>query len=501
MNTAGSGLFQNCCQIIKKWGEEMNIENVITWLNKNQGYNLDSDYYTRIAMWADWWKGYHRPFHQFQEVNSDNTVKKRELYTLKMAKKVCEDWAAILLNEKTEIVIKDSHSSEFLFGKDGIGGIFNANDFWQQANALMEKAFYSGTGAILVRIENIQADGEQVRAGEKTAIRFEYLSAQHIIPLTVRNGQIVEAAFVSEVLEKGKSYIYLEEHLLEGGKYVIHNKYFSNQNESLKEEPLPEGIAEEFRTNSEIPLFAIVRPNVVNHFSGNLGLGMSIYADAIDCLKGVDLAFNNFCRDLKLGGKKVFMNQSLVQHDEKGNVITPDDVAQQLFMTVGDEVTMDENTLIHEFNPDLRTAANKEAVQAQLDYLSFKVGFGTKHYQFNAGSVVTATQYNGDKQELIQNASKHYIAVEKFLQQICQAVLWAGHEIMGQNELKPDTQMSVNFEDSYIIDKESERQRDLQEVRDGLMQKFEYRMKWYGETEEEAKAILETQAEGLKFEE
>lgn len=480
----------------------MQIEKVISWLNKNQGYNLNSEYYKRIEIWADWWRGYYKPFHQFREMSSDKSIINRDLYTLNMAKKTCEDWAAILLNEKTEIVIKDSHSSEFLIGKDGIGGVFNDNDFWQQANALMEKAFYSGTGAILVRIENIQADGEKVVASEKTAIRFEYLSAQHIIPLTVRNGQIVEAAFVSEVLEKGKEYIYLEEHRLDGGKYVIHNKYFSTKHKTLKEEPLPAGIAKEFRTNSEIPLFAIVRPNIVNHYSNNLGLGMSIYADAIDCLKGVDLAFNNFCRDLKLGGKKVFMNQSLVQFDEHGNAITPDDVAQQLFTTVGDEVTMDENTLIHEFNPDLRTAANKEAVQAQLDYLSFKVGFGTKHYQFNAGSVVTATQYNGDKQELIQNASKHYIAVEKFLQQICRAVLWAGKAIIGDTALKPDTEMSVNFEDSYIIDKESERQRDLQEVRDGLMQKYEYRMKWYGETEEDAKAILETQqANALQFEE
>ena len=479
----------------------MQIEKIISWLNKHQGYNLNSEYYNRIAIWSDWWKGYHKPFHQFREMSSDKSIIQRDLYTLNMAKKTCEDWAAILLNEKTEIVIKDSHSSEFLLGKDGTGGIFNENDFWQQANALMEKAFYSGTGAILVRIENMQLDGEKVVSGDKTAIRFEYLSAQHIIPLTVRNGQIVEAAFVSEVLNKGKEYIYLEEHMLDGGKYVIRNKFFSTKHKTLKEEPVPEGIVEEFRTNSEIPLFAIVRPNIVNHYSNNLGLGMSIYADAIDCLKGVDLAFNNFCRDLKLGGKKVFMNQSLVQFDEHGNAITPDDVAQQLFTTVGDEVTMEENTLIHEFNPDLRTAANKEAVQAHLDYLSFKVGFGTKHYQFNAGSVVTATQYNGDKQELIQNASKHYIAVEKFLQQVCQAVLWAGNAIIGDKAIKPDTQISVNFEDSYIIDKESERQRDLQEVRDGLMQKYEYRMKWYGESEEEAKAILETQANGLQFEE
>lgn len=47
--------------------------------------------------------------------------------------------------------------------------------------------------------------------------------------------------------------------------------------------------------------------------------------------------------------------------------------------------------------------------------------------------------------------------------------------------------MTIQFEDSYIIDKESERERDRQDVRDGFMQKWEYRMKWFGEDEETAK--------------
>lgn len=47
----------------------------------------------------------------------------------------------------------------------------------------------------------------------------------------------------------------------------------------------------------------------------------------------------------------------------------------------------------------------------------------------------------------------------------------------------PETAVTVQFEDSYVIDKESERLRDQQEVRDGLLQKWEYRMKWYGEDE------------------
>ena len=80
------------------------------------------------------------------------------------------------------------------------------------------------------------------------------------------------------------------------------------------------------------------------------------------------------------------------------------------------------------------------------------------------------------------------------------AVLWAGREIL-QQPVNPDAAVVVNFEDSYIIDKESERQRDQQEVRDGLMNKWEYRVKWYGEDEATAKAMLEAQAQGLQFEE
>lgn len=42
----------------------------------------------------------------------------------------------------------------------------------------------------------------------------------------------------------------------------------------------------------------------------------------------------------------------------------------------------------------------------------------------------------------------------------------------------------------FIVDKDSQRERDRQDVLDGIMLKYEYRMKWYGETEEEAKAVF-----------
>ena len=470
----------------------MQIDTVIEYLKKELKYeDLPSAYYTHIAEWAAWWRGFYKPFHQFAERSSDNRIIKRDLYTLKMAKKICEDWAAILLNEKTQIIIDDNKSSAFVQGEDGLGGAFGDNDFWEQGNALVEKAFMSGTGAFVLRVDGMKLIGERIVKDKGASIRIEYLTADHIVPLSIRQGKITDVAFISEVLQRGKKYIYIETHILNDSKeYEITNRYFREEEGSLVPEQLPEGIIESFVTGADIPLFSIISPNIVNNIDGSNGLGISIFANAIDNLKGIDLAYNNFNRDLKLGGKKVFLNKSLVQYDETGNAITPDDVAQQLFVQVGeDSMAENGNNQIHEFNPALRINENKDAIQAQLDYLSFKCGLGTKHYQFNAGSVVTATQYMGDKQELIQNAAKHYIVIERALITLVRAILWVGSEVIGVS-VDPDTQMTVNFEDSYIIDKESERQRDLQEIRDGLMQPWEYRVKWRGEDEAKAKKMV-----------
>ena len=465
----------------------MNIQAIVELLNKEKGYNISGEYYTNIDTWRCWWRGFYKPFHEFRELSGERFVE-RKLFSLKMAKKICEDWASILLNEKTQIVIDDKDSSEFLQGEDGTGGVLGDNDFWHLGNALVEKAFYSGTGAFVVKLDGMRLTGNQILRSPAAKIRIEYLSAHSIIPLTVRRGKIIDVAFVSETLEKGKPYIYLETHELGEKGYRITNRYFSYENQQLKEIPLPKGVLPVVEINSDIPLFATFSPNLVNTIPDNNGLGMSIYAHAIDNLQGVDLAFNNMCRDFKLGGKKVFYSESLVRKDENGKNITPDDIMQQLFSVVG-ELPLTEtgqNSLMTEYNPALRVQDNKDGVQAMLDYLSFKVGFGTKHYQFNAGSVVTATQYMGDKQEMVQNASKHYIIIEQALKQLVKAVLWVGKEILGQ-PVSPDTAVTVKFEDGFIIDKEAERQRDLQEMRDGIMQKYEYRMKWYGEDEATAK--------------
>lgn len=471
------------------------ISLVVEFINKEYKTQIKTEYYEYVKKWRDWWRGYYKQFHSYQELGVDNAPRQRELFRMNMAKRVSEDWASILLNEKTQINIDDSASSEFVQGKEdaqGVGGVLGANNFWSEANELVEKAYGYGTGAFVLRAENAKVNSRgDIVADAECRVGIEYIDAMSIIPLSVEKSKVTEAAFVSEIVRLGKEYIYLETHTKdERGNYVITNRYFRVANGTLKPEPLPPGVAESVNTGSNIPWFVLIYPNTTNNIECQNGLGMSVYANAIDNLKGVDLAFNNFLRDFKLGGKKVFVNKKMTYQTAEGVTVTPDDVAQSLFSMIGDDMDFDAKQMIQEYNPELRVTENKEGVQTQLDYLSFKCGLGTHRYQFEGGVVKTATEYSGERQELVQHASRNMIVIEAAILGLCRAILYIGKTFC-KAAVNPDAVITVQFEDGFIIDDETRRERDRQDVRDGLMNKWEFRVKWYGETDEEAKAAID----------
>ena len=467
----------------------------VGYLNKKHNTNISTEYYTHINTWRCWWEGFVQSVHTYRELGLDNQPRTRELYRLGMAKRITEDWAALLLNEKTEIVVEDKKASVWLMGDEseqGTGGVLGNSNFWAEGNELLEKAFAYGTGAFVARAEGakVNAKGEVISDAEcKAAV--EYIDALNIIPLSVEKSRITEAAFVSEFTKLGKHYIYIESHTKgEDGNYIIENEYFLLNGMDMKKTELPNGIIEKFNTGSPVPWFAFIYPNITCNIKNNNGLGVSVYANALDILKATDIAYNNFVKDFILGGKKVFYNKAMLQTDKEGKTLTPDDVALQLFQQVGDGMDFDAKQMVQEFNPSLRVQENKDGVQAQLDYLSFKCGMGTKRYQFNASGVKTATEYNGERQELVQHAQRHAIVLESALKTICKALLYIGKAFCNA-DIDPDTPISIKFEDGFVIDDVSARENDRQDIRDGILQHWEYRVKWYGETEEDAKAAIE----------
>ena len=450
------------------------------------GAEIPTGFYSHVRTWLDWWRGYYKPFHTYQELGADNAPRQRKLFKMDMAKRVCEDWAAILLNDKTEITVSHPGSSAFLMGapgEKGLGGVLGQNNFWPQANRLLERAFACGTGAFVLRVQGLSVDKNgRVRPDMRCRIGIEYLDAMGIIPLSIKNGRITECAFISEFTRLGKPMLYLETHTKDkNGNYVIENELFSVNGGTLQPEALPQGMAKRLDTGSRRPWFALIYPNQTVSVDGANGLGQSVYAGAIDNLMGVDLAFNNFLRDLKLGGKKVFVSRKMTCAGEGGVLVTPDDVAQSLFQMVGDELDFDAKQLIQEYNPKLRVEENKAALQSQLDYLSFKCGLGTHRYKLTDGSVRTATEFTGERQELVQYAMRHMIVIENALVELCRGILYIGREFCGA-DADPEAEIAVRFEDSFIISEEDSAKRDLGLVEAGIMPPWEYRVRHMGES-------------------
>lgn len=171
-------------------------------------------------------------------------------------------------------------------------------------------------------------DGVSVDRSNKVArspdakLYMDYLPAEYIIPITVRHGEVVDVAFASEVVSGGKSCIYLQTHQLSAEGYVISTSISeepadNEESGSYIEAPLPSGMLKEIRTGSRVPWFALLRPNVVKNRIGGAGLGMAVFAEAIDQVKAVDRAFNNLVKDLELGGKRCSMIKPLSGRSSK----------------------------------------------------------------------------------------------------------------------------------------------------------------------------------------
>ncbi len=466
----------------------LNMEQIFEYLRKEyRSSPPDPVFYRTVETWNDWYRGTDESFHRMT-VNNGITTGEREMFRLHMAKKVAEDWANMLLNEKTNIVLDDSVSSEFLQGTDGCGGVFGENDFWTRANRLLEKVFALGTGAVVLYLDHaaISSDGSLLSSPE-AKIRLDFLPAQAVIPLSCQGDVVYEAAFVSEVSECDGKYIYLQIHRKEKDGYVIVSRYFRNDSGKLTEAALPAGLSPVIRTGSGIPWFCIFRPNIVNTLNPDCGMGMSVFANSIDVLKGIDLCYDSLNTEFYLGRKMVFMRKDLLAKDESGLFFPPQDAKRQLFMYIGDKA-FDGDMVPKEFNPVLRVDEHIQALQQQLNLLSSKCGFGERFYRFTSGTVITATQIVSENSNLYRSIKKHEIAIEKPLISITRAILDVAKNKLGKR-VNSDACISIAFDDSVVEDKAAEQTRDLELLRQGVMQKWEFRMKYFGEDETKAKEM------------
>ena len=153
----------------------MNITAFLDYLHKTRGWELDPAYYGQIEIWRQWWQGEVPGVHT-RTAEYAGGAKKRRLASLRMPKRVCEDWANLLLNDRTTFQIKDAATARYLLGDDEqqVGGLLRELHFWRNANALVEQAYWSGTGAFVLSAENLTVVNGKAVPGPETRLQLDY---------------------------------------------------------------------------------------------------------------------------------------------------------------------------------------------------------------------------------------------------------------------------------------------------------------------------------------
>lgn len=470
----------------------MNYSETMKFLNNKFSHCYsNSEYYTKISEWLDWYKGTLKSIHKVRVSNGINTPS-RDLFTLKMAKRVCEDWTSALLNKDLMFVINSSNkkSSVFIQGTKGNGGVLGSNDFENLLSNALEKMFALGTSALVVELSNINVDAEgNILNSPNANINIVEKDATCILPISWVNGIIKEVAFMGTIKIKDDSYTIITTHKKEEDGYVIYTDILDNKG---TEKALPEGYVPVIRTKMQRPLFQILKTNIANNFDLNSPMGLSVYANATDTLRACDEVYDSCIWDVKSGQRIVFMNKNLLARAEDGTSITPQDAKQYYMQFFGDDMISEKGTeqFIKDFAPSLNTEKLDKELQNQLNLLSSKVGLGKDFYKFENGTIVTATEFQGERNDFVSNSNKLLKGLLFSLKELIKTVLVVGHDIMGMN-VDPDAKIDITYNDGVDVDDKELREQDRQDVRDGLMSKAEYRAKWYGETLEEAQQKID----------
>lgn len=414
-----------------------------------------------------------------------------------MAKKVSEDIADLLLNERVKITVGGSETTA-----DYVEAALQDNKFQVRGNEYQERKAYSGTVAYVVHIKNLEID-EQGRVISGGGVAINYVQAKNIFPITWENGKIIDVAFLFPKTVNRKKYALIQFHELkqdeEGGEqYVITNNVVQCTQGAGTEIP-PErwnelkpfrGLAKEIRTGSDKPQFVIDRLNIVNNADEDdtNPMGVAIFANSIDTLAKIDMEYDSYANEFSLGKKRIFVAPEMLQTVDGDPAFDDNDT---VFYQLPEETLKGDKPIL-ESNMELRTEEHSKALNDDINFLSFKCGFGTERYKFENGNIATATQVISENSDMYRALKKHELILDDVIKDLIRIIIRLG-VTAGVKGLKEDVEILIDFDDSIIEDRQAERNEDRKDVAMGAMRLDEYRAKHYGETLEEAKKNLPEQ--------
>jgi len=436
------------------------MEKIVTDFLNELGYEssiIDEEQEKRVKNWLEWFGGKTKQ-HNYKVYNGKKYCKKT-YKTLNIASQSCGDLSDFFFNEKLDITIDNKKVQE------QIKECLEQNNFLENSNKLMQLVKALGTGAYVPYLDN-------------GVLKINYINATNIVILKSDKNEVQDVLFWSKRKTLNGIEYYINTHILKEDGYVIHNRKYLQKNGSdgfVKEDL---GEIEKIETKSFIPKFAPLFTAEVNNIDINSPYGISCYANALDTIIALDRAYDSFDNEIALGRKRVYVPTNSIQFNisENGETIPAFDENDIAFYAYPGK---DTDKLV-ESSFDLRTEQLTQAIQAQLNLYTSKVGLGHNYYKFKDGQAYV------NKDNVMSSNSDVYRKIKKQENIITRAITQLIYGIAELIDIKEKFSVSVFYDDTIIEDTEKIRQQAQTEYNSKLISKAQYYRNVYKLKDKEA---------------
>ena len=235
---------------------------------------------------------------------------------------------------------------------------------------------------------------------------------QRFLPTEVDGNGNIRAGIFFDFYEQSKKYYKrLEYHrFADDGVYLISNRCFISESSTslgtetdITKTPWKELMPDVGIENIEKPLFAVFKTPMANNIDIASPLGMSIFAEAMEELKDLDVAYSRNAKEIYDSKRTVLADERLF--DGKAIMVDGEIVRVKPKMPdyIRNVLSEGQENFYQEINPNLNTDTRVKGMNNILSILAYKCGYSNGYFSFDSMTgIQTATGVEASQQRTIQ---------------------------------------------------------------------------------------------------
>ncbi|EPZ57536.1 phage portal protein [Paraclostridium sordellii] len=340
-------------------------------------------------------------------------------------------------------------------------------------------------------------------------IEIDLIHQDNFLPISYNAiGEITAAVFLEYKIIGDKKYTRLEYHDFKEGNYTIKNIAYVKSNlvkdNSLGKRTILASVPEWSQLQEEItinnitrPLFSYFKIPQANAIDVNSPLGVSCYAKASDLIKEADKQYSRILWEYEATEIAINASESLFVRKEDGTYELPKG-KERLYRIFPWEDREGKRNL-DTFSPDIRDSNLFNGLNNILRKVEFNCGlaYGTLSDVNDVSK--TATEIKTSRQRSYSTVKDIQKSLEKALKDLIVSMNdLATLYKLNRSPIDIDKDVSFDWDDSLVLDKDSELESMRNDVAAGILRPEIYLAKKYGVSEDEALKMMPDVEDSIK---